>query len=61
MHTALGQSATKQMVFTENIDRFWVAYDSIRTTTDRAKQHVSAIRAAESNEKVMLVFFTHSR
>lgn len=38
MHTALGQSAKKQKVFTEDIDRFWVAYDSIRTTTDRAKQ-----------------------
>lgn len=36
--SALGQSTTKQKVFTEDIDRFWVAYDSIRTTTDRARQ-----------------------
>ncbi|TGE10302.1 hypothetical protein [Hymenobacter fodinae] len=38
INSALGQSAKKQKVFTEDIDRFWVAYDSIRTTANRTKQ-----------------------
>ncbi|UOQ77024.1 hypothetical protein MUN84_21580 [Hymenobacter sp. 5516J-16] len=36
-HRALGQH-TKQQVFTADIDRFWVAYDSMRTTTDSLRQ-----------------------
>ncbi|MBF9221342.1 hypothetical protein [Hymenobacter ruricola] len=28
----------RQLVYTSDIDNFWVAYDSIRTTTDSAKQ-----------------------
>ncbi|GAB3306178.1 hypothetical protein GCM10027348_36490 [Hymenobacter tenuis] len=40
MKSALGQSASKQKVFTEDVDRFWVAYDSVQTTTDRTKQLV---------------------
>ncbi|GGG43422.1 DUF2268 domain-containing putative Zn-dependent protease [Hymenobacter glacieicola] len=36
-HQVLGQQ-TKQRVFTSDIDRFWVAYDSMRTTTDSLRQ-----------------------
>lgn len=38
---ALGQSTKaqgQQKVFTEDIDRFWKAFDSVRTTTDSARQ-----------------------
>ncbi|MEI6190567.1 MAG: DUF2268 domain-containing putative Zn-dependent protease [Chitinophagia bacterium] len=34
--TILGQSGTK--IFTSDIDNFWIAYDSVKTTTDTAKQ-----------------------
>lgn len=36
--TAVAQGPRPQRVFTEDIDRFWVAYDSVRTTTDHARQ-----------------------
>ncbi|PJJ55052.1 DUF2268 domain-containing putative Zn-dependent protease [Hymenobacter chitinivorans] len=36
--TAVAQGARPQKVFTEDIDRFWVAYDSVQTTTDHARQ-----------------------
>ncbi|UOQ72154.1 hypothetical protein [Hymenobacter cellulosilyticus] len=36
--TAVAQGPRPQKVFTEDIDRFWVAYDSVQTTTDHARQ-----------------------
>lgn len=38
IQSAAGQAPSEQKVFTEDIDRFWIAYDSIRTTTDRSRQ-----------------------
>jgi len=35
---SLSQSKAQQNVFTQDIDNFWVAYDSIRTTTDSLRQ-----------------------
>ena len=32
----LGQAQTK--IFTSDIDNFWIAYDSVKTTTDTSKQ-----------------------
>jgi hypothetical protein len=32
------QSVTKQKVFTQDIDNFWIAYDSVRSTTDSLRQ-----------------------
>jgi len=34
--TILGQTETK--IFTSDIDNFWIAYDSVKTTTDTVKQ-----------------------
>ncbi len=34
--TIFGQTQTK--IFTTDIDNFWIAYDSVKTTTDTAKQ-----------------------
>ena len=38
MHMAFGQSANQQKVFTQDIDNFWIAYDSLRTITDSVQQ-----------------------
>ena len=36
--SAYAQQFSEQKIFTSDIDRFWVAYDSVLTTTDSAKQ-----------------------
>ncbi|MBX0290863.1 DUF2268 domain-containing protein [Hymenobacter sp. HSC-4F20] len=37
--TCLGQTRTsKSAIYTDDIDRFWVAYDSVRATPDRIRQ-----------------------
>jgi hypothetical protein len=36
--TALAQTKSSSLVYTSDIDRFWVAYDSARTTQDTLKQ-----------------------
>jgi len=38
MSLSFGQSAKQQKVFTEDIDNFWVAFDSIQTTKDSINQ-----------------------
>ena len=34
----LAQTTSKKKVFTSDIDNFWIAYDSIKTTTDSSRQ-----------------------
>ncbi|MFT4152906.1 Ig-like domain-containing protein [Parafilimonas sp.] len=35
---SIAQSVTEQKVFTKDIDNFWIAYDSVKSTTDSVKQ-----------------------
>ncbi len=35
---SVAQSAIEQKVFTKDIDNFWIAYDSVKSTTDSVKQ-----------------------
>jgi hypothetical protein len=36
--TAIAQNFSDQKIFISDIDNFWIAYDSVRATTDSAKQ-----------------------
>ncbi|MGC4035712.1 MAG: DUF2268 domain-containing putative Zn-dependent protease [Chitinophagaceae bacterium] len=38
MDITVGQTANQQKVFTEDIDNFWIAYDSVHSTTDSLQQ-----------------------